>query len=69
MTIWENVAMNNSVPSQDFRQSELDKFDELAQRWWGKAARSRTIGSRDAERLRMDAQAGTMRHGWLGATP
>ena len=60
--------MNNPASSQNFRQSELDKFDELVQRWWGEAARSRTIGSRAAKRLRMDAQAGAMRHGWLGAT-
>jgi hypothetical protein len=57
----------NATPD-NFRQSELDKFDELAQRWWGEAARSRTTGSRGAERLRMDAQAGAMRHGWLGDT-
>ena len=60
--------MTSASPQNNFRQSELDKFDELAQRWWGEAARSRTTGSRDAERLRMDAQAGAMRHGWLGAT-
>ena len=58
--------MANASPHDNFRQSELDKFDELAQRWWGEAARSRTTGSRSAERLRMDAQAGAMRHGWLG---
>jgi 2-polyprenyl-3-methyl-5-hydroxy-6-metoxy-1,4-benzoquinol methylase len=50
-----------------FSQSELGKFDELAQRWWGEAARSRTTGSRAGKRLRMDAQAGTLRHGRLGA--
>ena len=58
----------NTAHSENFRQSELDKFDELAQRWWGESARQRTTGSRAAERLRMDAQAGAMRHGWLGAT-
>ncbi len=26
--------MNNPAASNNFRQSELDKFDELAQRWW-----------------------------------
>ncbi|MFT4178249.1 MAG: bifunctional 2-polyprenyl-6-hydroxyphenol methylase/3-demethylubiquinol 3-O-methyltransferase UbiG [Thermomonas sp.] len=26
--------MNNAAASQNFHQSELDKFDELAQRWW-----------------------------------
>ena len=52
--------------SKNYSQAELDKFDELAQRWWGEAARSRTTGSRVGERLRMDARAGTMRHGRLG---
>jgi len=59
--------MNAPAPNGNFRQSELDKFAELAQRWWGEDERLRTTGSRDAERLRMDAQAGTVRHGWLGA--
>ena len=52
--------------AENFRQSELDKFGALAQRWWGEAARSRTTGSRGDERLCMDAQAGVMRHGRLG---
>ncbi len=54
-----------NVANSNFSRSELDKFDELAQRWWGEAARLRTTGSRAAERLRMDAQAGAHRHGWL----
>jgi hypothetical protein len=41
---------STASPDSTFRQGELDKFDELAQR------------------LRMDAQAGAMRHGWLGDT-
>jgi 2-polyprenyl-3-methyl-5-hydroxy-6-metoxy-1,4-benzoquinol methylase len=57
---------STASPDSNFRQGEHDKFDELAQRWWGEAARSRTTGSRGAERLRMDAQAGAMRHGWIG---
>ena len=58
----------STAPRDDnFSQAELDKFDELAQRWWGEEARSRTTGSRADERLRMDAQAGTQRHGRLGA--
>ena len=31
--------MTSASPQNNFRQSELDKFDELAQRWWGEAAR------------------------------
>jgi hypothetical protein len=60
------IAMANVFPQDSFRQSELDKFDQLAQRWWGEAVRSRTTGSRDAERPCMDARAGATRHGWLG---
>ncbi len=54
-----------SATNSNFSQTELDRFDELAQRWWGEVARLRTIGSRATERLRMDAQAGSHRHGWL----
>ncbi len=56
-----------NIANSNFSQSELDKFDELAQRWWGEAARLRTTGSRATECLRMDAQAGAHRHGWLEA--
>jgi 2-polyprenyl-6-hydroxyphenyl methylase/3-demethylubiquinone-9 3-methyltransferase len=41
MPVWDNGAMNassphssDSAPGDNFRQSELDKFNQLAQRWW-----------------------------------
>jgi 2-polyprenyl-3-methyl-5-hydroxy-6-metoxy-1,4-benzoquinol methylase len=51
----------------NFSQVELDKFNALANRWWGEAACLRAIGSRAAERTRMDARAGEVRQGWFGA--
>ena len=53
--------------SDNFSQAELDKFNALANRWWGEPARSRATGSRAGERTRMDARAGEVHHGWFGA--
>lgn len=61
MTTTTDQTGNNNL-----RQSELGKFGVLAQRWWGEKARLRTTGSRADERLCMDAQAGSLRHGRLG---
>ena len=54
----------NTQANANVRQSELDKFGALAQRWWGEAARLRTTGSRVAERPAMEGRAGTQHHGW-----
>ena len=43
--------MNNSASSQDFRQSELDKFDELAQRWWDPQGPQKALHALNPPRL------------------
>ncbi len=60
--------MNTHSDKHDnFSQPELDKFNALANRWWGEPARLRATGSRVGERTRMDARAGAVHHGWFGA--
>ncbi len=58
-------AMKTADKNDNFSQVELDKFNALANRWWGETARSRATGSRAVERPRMDARAGALRHGWF----
>jgi 2-polyprenyl-3-methyl-5-hydroxy-6-metoxy-1,4-benzoquinol methylase len=49
----------------NFDQAGLDKFGELAHRWWGEAARWRESGglSHAAERTAMEGRAGVQHHG------
>jgi len=51
----------------NFSQPELDKFNALANRWWGEPMRLRGIASRIGERPRMDARAGVAHQGWFEA--
>jgi len=53
----------------NFDQAELDKFAELAHRWWGEETCSRESSglSHVAERTTMDGRAGAKHHGWFGA--
>ena len=46
--------------SSNFSQAELDKFGELANRWWGELKRLRVSGghSRFGERPARDGRAG-----------
>ena len=60
--------MNAAEKNDNFSQLELDKFNALANRWWGEAVRLRAIGSRTGERTRMDARAGEVHQGWFGAS-
>ena len=57
--------MKTAEQHDNFSQSELDKFNALANRWWGETARLRATGSRADERTRMDARAGALHHGWF----
>ena len=59
--------MNSTATN--FDQAELDKFAELAHRWWGEVPRLRQSGGlpRGAERPAMDGWAGATHHGWFGA--
>jgi 2-polyprenyl-3-methyl-5-hydroxy-6-metoxy-1,4-benzoquinol methylase len=59
--------MTTATASDNFSQAELDKFNALANRWWGESARLRATGSRAGERPCMDARAGTAHHGWFSA--
>lgn len=43
--------MNASPPGDNFRQSELDKFDELAQRWWDPQGPQRALHALNPTRL------------------
>ena len=53
----------------NFEQAELDKFGDLAHRWWGEAACLReSCGlSRTAERTATEGRAGVEHHGRFGA--
>jgi len=59
--------MNSTATN--FDQAELDKFAELAHRWWGRAMCWRAPGGRSRIGLRpaMDGWAGATHHGWFGA--
>ena len=59
--------MNNTATN--FDQAELDKFADLAHRWWGEVSRLRQSGGlpRDASRPARDGWAGAMHQGWFGA--
>lgn len=61
MTIWENVAMNTSSVSNNFHQTELDKFDALAQRWWDPAGPQKALHALNPARLGYVAQRVALR--------
>ncbi|MBS0214091.1 MAG: hypothetical protein JSR26_13090 [Proteobacteria bacterium] len=52
----------------NFDQAELDKFAELAHRWWGEMPRSRGSSGLSCgnERPATDGRAGAMHHGRFG---
>ena len=53
----------NSMRDDNFSQAELDKFNELAHRWWGEPACLRASGGRShaGERPAALGRAGTPR--------
>ncbi|MEO7478412.1 MAG: hypothetical protein ABIT64_04170 [Lysobacteraceae bacterium] len=59
-----------TATNANFDQAELDKFGDLAHRWWGEATCLRVSSgrSRVAERPATDGRAGVHHHGWFGVT-
>jgi 2-polyprenyl-6-hydroxyphenyl methylase/3-demethylubiquinone-9 3-methyltransferase len=53
--------MNASAPDGNFRQSELDKFDELAQRWWDPQGPQKALHALNPARLGYVAARTTLR--------
>ena len=49
--------MTAASPQGNFRQSELDKFDELAQRWWDPQGPQKALHALNPARLGYVAQA------------
>ena len=53
--------MNTSSVSSNFRQSELDKFDELAQRWWDPQGPQKALHALNPARLGYVAERAQLR--------
>ena len=53
--------MANASPQGNFRQSELDKFDELAQRWWDPQGPQKALHALNPARLGYVAERTTLR--------
>ena len=53
--------MANASPQGNFRQSELDKFDELAQRWWDPDGPQKALHALNPARLGYVAARTTLR--------
>ncbi|MFT3898470.1 MAG: bifunctional 2-polyprenyl-6-hydroxyphenol methylase/3-demethylubiquinol 3-O-methyltransferase UbiG [Thermomonas sp.] len=53
--------MANASPQGNFRQSELDKFDELAQRWWDPQGPQKALHALNPARLGYVAGRTTLR--------
>lgn len=53
--------MANASPHDNFRQSELDKFDELAQRWWDPEGPQKALHALNPARLGYVAERTTLR--------
>lgn len=54
--------MTSATNNDNFSQVELDKFNELAHRWWGAATRLRTTGSRVTARPAVGEPKAFARH-------
>lgn len=53
--------MTSASPQDNFRQSELDKFDELAQRWWDPNGPQKALHALNPARLGYIAGRATLR--------
>ena len=51
----------NTAHSENFRQSELDKFDELAQRWWDPSGPQKALHALNPARLGYVAERAELR--------
>ena len=56
VAIWENRDMTSAAPNSNFSQAELDKFDELAQRWWDPHGPQKALHALNPARLDYVAQ-------------
>ena len=60
MATSENRDMTNAASNPNFSQAELDKFDELAQRWWDPHGPQKALHALNPARLGYVAQRATL---------